>query len=201
MSKTYTSLDDFYTDAENHDGNWVFETNLSKRLSNLSALSKEDEVKSKIECERLVLNFSLQTGNVKPADSSTSKEGEVFQYPDYDNLSDSDFEYLSLRSEKVENLYLIVKYNHVLWGSPKKHKKYAERAIDTYFNLFIDLIDDELISTHQKVSILENLIVTSFQADYRVNDAKDLLSDVLFKDDFWKHGWRVSIVDFMLNQK
>jgi hypothetical protein len=201
MPKTYNSIDDYYHDAESHDGKFPFETNLCKRLSVLSSKTEDPEIKSKIEWERMVMSFNIRSGKVEPFWSTPLKDGTTHVYPDYKTLDESAFQYLKERAEKVQNHHLIIKYNHVLWSSPKPHNDYAIRAMKSYLDRFYFLKDKEEVQTHFKVGLLENMIVLSFESNQYLEESKNLFNSVLFDQSFWKFGWQISLINFMLNQK
>lgn len=57
-------------------------------------------------------------------------EKEIHKYPDLANFEVED--YLVSRTEKVKSKYLKTRYNHILWESKSKNRKFAEAALNNY---------------------------------------------------------------------
>ena len=67
--------------------------------------------------------------------SGTDDKGQPVEYPAISKLSDGALDYIQGRLEATTNPILRVRYAHILWESQRKHKKYAEIAVDAYLKL------------------------------------------------------------------
>ncbi|MCF8409234.1 MAG: DUF4209 domain-containing protein [Crocinitomicaceae bacterium] len=198
--KDLNTIQDFYDQVEQHDRSWVFDSNSSSALSKLIELKIDPENSKKLVWEKAVFNYSIKKGVLVPKYGATGPNGEVMSYPNMVLFEDRGFEYLEERSEEVKNQWLIAKYNHLLWLSPKKNLNFATKAINSYFDIFTLIKDDEKVQPFDKVEIVKNLIVLCFQSNQKVSESKALLKSILFENGYWIHDWKVTFLRFMLEQ-
>lgn len=104
----------------------------------------EEETKAQWEID--VFNFAMVDDSAKPMFTMTNKEGKEIIYPTYANFNDHTYDYVANRLESTKNPVLRARYAHVLWLSPKKQLKYAQIAVDAYF---------DLIGIYEKKDLLE----------------------------------------------
>jgi hypothetical protein len=198
--RNITSIQEFYSKVEGYNGFWTFDSNCSSALTQLID-SKDDIVNSKkLIWEKAVFNYSIIKGVLVPKYGATGPNGEVMSYPNMELFEDGGFEYLEERSKEVKNQWLIAKYNHLLWLSPKKNLNFATKAINAYFEIFNLIKDDENVQPYDKVEIVKNLIVLCFQSNQKVSESKALLKSILFENGYWIHDWKVTFLRFMLEQ-
>ena len=198
--KDLTSIQDFYKHVEQHDRSWLFDSNSCSALSKLIELKLDLENSKKLVWEKAVFNYSIKKGVLVPKYGATGPNGEVMSYPNMELFEHSGFEYLEERSEEVKNQWLIAKYNHLLWLSPKKNLNFATKAINSYFEIFTLIKDDKKVQPFDKVEIVKNLIVLCFQSNQKVSESKALLKSILFENGYWIHDWKVTLLRFMLEQ-
>lgn len=196
-----SSIQDFYDQVEQHDRSWVFDSNSSSALSNLIELKIDMENSKKLVWEKAVFNYSIKKGVLVPIYGATGPNGEVMSYPNMELFESGGFEYLQERSVEVKNHWLIAKYNHLLWLSPKKKNlTFATKAINSYFEIFNLIKDDEKVQPFDKAEIVKNLIVLCFQSNQKVSESKALLKSILFENGYWIHDWKITFLRFMLEQ-
>ena len=93
------------------------------------------EEAEKAQWEIQFLSFVLEKGELGPEWTQTDENGQIFVYPRLDLFDETIYEYLITRLDATNQPKLKARYAHILWCSPKKHKKFAKRAINSYFKL------------------------------------------------------------------
>lgn len=81
------------------------------------------------------LSFVLSEGEIGSQWSKIDENGQGFEYPHLDLFDEEIYKYLITRLHSTNNPKLKAQYAHILWCSPKKHKKFAKIAIDSYLEL------------------------------------------------------------------
>lgn len=89
----------------------------------------------KAQWEIHFLSFVLEEGEIRHEWARTYENGQVFVYPHLDLFDETIYEYLITRLDATNHPKLKARYAHILWCSPKKHKKFAKIAIDSYCKL------------------------------------------------------------------
>lgn len=195
------SIRDFYNQVEQHDRSWVFDSNCNSAITKLIESKKDSDDSEKLLWEKAVFSYSIKKGELIPIYSTTGINGEIMSYTNMELFNDDGFEYLEERSDSVKNHWLIAKYNHLLWLSPSKNLKFAEKAIEAYFEIFSIIKDDEKVEPFTKVELVKNLTVLCFQSNLKITESKSLLKNILFGSGYWIHDWKVTFLRFMLEQK
>ena len=77
----------------------------------------------------------MRSGEIGPEWERTDENGQVFVYPDLNLFDEKTYQYLTTRLDVTNHPKLKARYAHILWCSPKKHKKFAKIAIDSYLKL------------------------------------------------------------------
>ncbi len=198
--KDLTSIEDFCNKVEEHNGLWTFDSNCRSALTQLIDSKNDTDISKKLIWEKAVFNYSIKKGVLVPIFGATGPNGEVMSYPNMELFEEGGFEYLADRSDEVKNQWLIAKYNHLLWLSPKKNLTFATKAINAYFVIFNLIKDDEKVQPFDKVEIVKNLLVLCFQSNQKVSESKALLKRILFENGYWIHDWKVTFLRFMLEQ-
>lgn len=191
----FSSISDFYTHLEKHDGTYPFVTSTNKALVRLSE-SVDDKTKAIIEYERIILNFTLRKGVADPFWSSTSQDGVVISYPNLELITKEAFNYLEKRSEAVENPLLITKYNHILWLSNFPNKKFAKKALEAYFVLL-----ENNSESNSKYVLITNAIILSLESKLYVDEVKTVFRRLVIKDIDFKYYDVLHLISFALNTK
>ena len=95
----------------------------------------------KAQWEIHFLSFVLKEGEIRHEWAQTDENGQIFVYPHLDLFDETIYKYLITRLDATNQPKLKARYAHILWCSPKKHKKFAKIAIDSY---------SKLISTYEQ---------------------------------------------------
>ena len=101
------------------------------------------------------LSFVLREGEIGPQCSRIDENGQGFVYPHLNLFNEKTYEYLITRLDATNNPKLKAQYAHILWCSPKKHKKFAKIAIDSYLELisvYEQRNDDDIHLTALEIS-------------------------------------------------
>lgn len=139
---------------------------LFQRIRDKMQLEKKADLEAIAQWETNIFNFSF-TGNVAtPSNVLSDSEGKLVRYPRYENFVPESYDYIVERLKSTNNPVLKAQYAHFLWFSPKKHGKYAQLAIDSYFEL-IKLYEMKDIENPQKhfgfdvIRVVENAFLLS----------------------------------------
>src|SRR5258707_13932736 len=103
---------------------------LTSELSAYLSKAEDTELRLKISTEIKCFELFLWNGHLKPI-----MEFTTYVRTDIEKLSDPEINYILSRSEEPElDVYLIARYNHILFFK-KKHQRYAIKAIEAYNQL------------------------------------------------------------------
>ena len=101
-------------------------------LKHKTGQTRETEIAQwEVDC----FSFRTQDGKLQSMFSGTDDKGQPVEYPAIFTLSDGELDYIQRRLETTTNPILRARYAHILWESRRKHKKYAEIAVDSYLEL------------------------------------------------------------------
>ena len=121
--------DQVLTDEEFHQIKTLF-----VKFRDTKHLESDSGEADKAQWEIHFLSFVLKEGKIGP-EWTQYENGQVFVYPHLDLFDETIYEYLITRLDATNHPKLKARYAHILWCSPKKHKKFAKIAIDSYFKL------------------------------------------------------------------
>ena len=139
---------------------------IEKNFQLLQEKYKQQKYKKICRWEMCIWAFYIEDGYFKPQRSWTTKNGDIYEYPSIEKDFEGDaFKYLNERIETIINPFLLARYNHLLWQSKFKHRKFAVNAIESY----LKIIDSKLPDVDDLKSICKSLISIAFQAKYKVD--------------------------------
>ncbi len=141
-------LEKYYTELETITS--IDTWDLLKQLNPIEE-KLDDESENKIKTERKILSFSLNNGDISPKLSRVDSKGIVKSYPDFDEFTDLEIDYLKGRLDSVNNSWIKSRYSHVLWQITKNNQ-YAKIAIDSYLKCIDDLFDNPDTERFHKVT-------------------------------------------------
>jgi hypothetical protein len=176
----FLDFEELYAHLEGNAADYKYDhqiANLFQKLRDLKhAAAQVDEVE-KAQWEVDCFNFRIQNGELKSMFSGTDGEGHPFEYPMISKLSDKALDYIATRLESTSNPILKARYAHILWASPRKHDKYAKRAVDSYLELVkvYEEKDKKEPREHYGLDVLDSVETASFLAfsiNYRVDDVR-----------------------------
>jgi hypothetical protein len=163
----FAELEDLYRYLEEHAGDYKYPhqiADLFKKIRDLKYESGETDKMQKSQWEMDCYNFMMTKGELKPKFSGTDSEGHPFEYPDKSKLNDEERDYIADRFFKVSNPIIKARYAHILWSSSRKHRKYAEAAINSYLELvkFYEEKDQKDPQGHFGLDVLKSIEEASF---------------------------------------
>ncbi|MDI6803071.1 MAG: hypothetical protein QME58_04385 [Bacteroidota bacterium] len=132
------------------------------------------------QLEMDIFNFTIRDNELHNMWSGSDKDGNPVEYPSLNNFTGDSFEHIKNKFAETNNIYLRVRYSHLLWLSPHKNQKYAQSAIDDYFAIIEELNQEvksgELKdSPHKILYYLRNLFPLSVQIKYKTNEVISLV--------------------------
>jgi hypothetical protein len=134
----FTELKDLYDHLEASGTEYERDYQIASLFQNLRDLkhqagqTREAEMAQwEVDC----FSFRTQDGRLQSMFSGTDDKGQPVEYPAISTLSDGELDYIQRRLEITTNPILRARYAHILWDSRRKHKKYAEIAVDAYLEL------------------------------------------------------------------
>lgn len=132
------------------------------------------------QLEMDIFNFTIRDNELHCMWSGSDQEGNPVEYPSIENMTEESYEHIKNKFAETNNVYLRVRYAHLLWLSPNKNQKYAQSAVDDYF-LIIDEQNQRIKSGESKDSphkilyYLRNLFPLSVQIKYKTNEVISLV--------------------------
>lgn len=171
--------------------------------------ASSDEEKQKAQWEMDFFVFHLLGERVfTPVLSFNPETDEVVLYPDTHKFYIDQFDYLKERAAKASSPFLLARYNHLLWKSPKgiKNKKYAQIAIQNYFKTlrqYCELRKDEVENLGYEIGKLyESAVALCSEINSEINELKKLTNYLLYDTQsipfYIKYG---IIIDMLENPK
>ena len=169
--------------------------------------SKLDEA-NKARWEIDFLSFVVKEGEIGP-ETQWHKDGQVSVYPHVDLFDEPAYEYLITRLNATNHPKLKAQYAQILWCSSKKHKKYAEIAIDSYLEL-VSVYEREFDSKdkgdkHSFAEEISEVIINAYsiarQINDRVEELKAELKRLIQKFSSETPFCAADLIEFMLKHR
>jgi hypothetical protein len=140
---------------------------------------KENDLVKLAQLEMDVFNFTIRNNELHPMWSGSDQEGQLVEYPSYDNINYDSFEYIKNRFNETQNIYLRVRYSHLLWLSPFKNSIYAKAAVDDYLLIIEEQIQSvnagNTDAPHKLLYYLKNVFYLSSQIKYKIKECISLI--------------------------
>lgn len=136
---------------------------------------------SNIICERKALTFNINNGKLTSNVQLTNLNG----LPNKIKLFNKDeLAYFKKRLLETNNSWLKARYSHLLWQE-ESHLKYAEKAIENYFNLLVAIKPDEV---REHLILISAILYISKKTKIRVEEIKNLMFDLIKDTPNWYKG-------------
>jgi len=142
--------------------------------------AKDMETVKLAQLEMDIFNFIIRDNKLHSMWSGSNQEGKPFSYPSLDNFKPDSFEYIKNRLNETKNIYLRVRYAHLLWLSPNKNQKYAQLAIDDYLQIIEEQIErfktgEIKDAPHKILYYLKNAFYLAIQIKYKIDECISLI--------------------------
>ena len=166
--------------------------------------NKLDEA-NKAQWEMDFVSFVVEEGEIGP-ETQWHKNGQVFVYPHVDSFDEATYEYLITRLSNTNHSRLKAQYAQILWCGPKKHKKYAEIAIDSYLDL-VSIYEQEYRNedNHKFAKEISEVIINAYsiarQINDRVEEIKAELKRLIHKFSLETPYCAADLIRFMLKHR
>ncbi len=196
MSCQFVSLKELHEHLESEAQNYKFDhqiAGLFQKLRDKAIETSEKDLAEKCQIEMDVFNFIYTEGNISHQFAGTDKEGKEVRIPDINQVKKKKdvLEYIEGRYKETDNDLLKSKYVSILWHSPKKHEKYAKKAVELYLVLADQYRDLDEIKTETEHGLhAVNAIKNAFHYARQISRKnKQLLGDVAKKIEhfFWNY--------------
>jgi len=175
MDKKFNTNDEVYEYLEKTS----FTDKYPNSVSDIWQKYRDDKYKLKdmdavklAQLEMDIFNFTIRDNELHFMWSGSDKEGNPVEYPSLNTFTNESYEHIKNKFAKTDNIYLRVRYAHLLWLSPHKNQKYAKSAIDDYL-LIIEEQIEKLFSgetkdtPHKVLYYLKNIFYLSTQIKYK----------------------------------
>ena len=163
------------------------------------------EEAQKAQWEIHFLSFGLKKGEIRPEWERTDENGQVFVYPHLDSFDETIYKYLTTRLNATNQPKLKAQYAHILWCSPKKHKKFAKIAINSYFKLIStyeqEYDQDENFLDYEISEAVINAYSIARQINDDVEEVKSELRRLVEKFSSSAAFSALTLIEFMLEPK
>ena len=203
----FNNLADLYKHVEETvitDENFHQTIDIFKRFRNAKLEANNQAEAEKAQWEIDFLSFFLTEGEIRPGWQRTDKNGQVFVYPRLDMFDETTYEYLTMRLDATDNPKLKAQYAHLLWGSPKKHGKFAKIAVDSYLetiSIYEQKYDSSEDCSHEISEIVVNAYSIARRINYEVEEIKSELKRLIQKFSSEAAFSARDLIQFMLKPK
>lgn len=179
-------------------------TDLFKKFRDARHEENNVEEAEKAQWEIHYLSFNLEEGEIGPEWQQTDKNGQVFVYPHLGIFDDKIYEYLIMRLDATNHPKLKARYAHILWSSPKKHRKYAETTVDSYLELipiYEQRCENDKDFCREIAEVVMNAYAIACKINYEVDKVKSELQRLIqkFSSDAAFSAW--TLITYMLKPK
>lgn len=180
MKNDFKELNNVYTHIEANAIDYNFSNQIGSIFQKLRDLKLEEDIKEeafKAQWETDFFNFGIHKGALEPLFGAADDDGNEFTYPNLENFTEEQYEYLIERLKKTKNPLIQSRYSIILWHSPKKHGQYAKITVDSLLKLAKQYEKKDKIEPHEHwgykaFQSIENAYYIGLNAKYRINDIK-----------------------------
>jgi len=177
----FTELGELHEYLEEHAIEYKYHhqiANLFQKIRDEKNRAGQTDDAEKAQWEMNCFNLRARSGGLSSMYSGTDENGKPWEYPDISKLSQKELEYIVRRLEGTYNPVLRARYAHILWLSPKKHKTYAEIAVDSYLELVRLYEGKDKTAPQDQYGLdalhsIETASSLAFWVDYKVKDVRD----------------------------
>lgn len=148
---------------------------------------KQKKLKQICHWETLIWGFGFDDGKLKPQTTFTNEEGTLTEYPSIKNNFDSAiFEYVKDRLKSIDNPFLKIRYNQILWESNCKHRNNAIAIIE---NCKLIIQEDKFnFKDDSLLKLLKSIIRITNSSRYKIKENYLFIESVInIKEiELWK---------------
>ena len=209
MEIKFKNLNDLYDYIEKNAWNYEHYQIGKLFFDYKNSLKSKDLSGKKAQWEVDFFYFDTFMGKIIPARTKTSKDGTKHNFPDLENFDNDTYNYLIHRLDTSKNLLLKARYSIILWNSPKKHRKYAEIAVDSYLRL-VTLYEKKDLKEPNKnygfkiVKSIKNAYIIAVSSKYNVAKVKSEIKRLIHQFNYNSNNsfyLRTDLIQLMLNDK
>lgn len=203
----FNNIDALYEHVEEtvlNDENFYQTIDLFKKFRGTKIEENNQTEAEKAQWEIHFFSFFLTEGEIRPQVVRTDENGQVFEYPHLDMFGENTYEYLIMRLDATNDPKLKAQYAHILWGSPKKHGRFAKIAVDSYLEM-ISIYQQEYDEGKDCSREISEAVINAYSVarriNYKVEEIKSGLKRLIQK---FSSGAAFSVRDliqFMLKPK
>ncbi len=166
-------------DQKGYYSNYI--SNISKQFEKVinSGLLDDNLLIQKCKWEIDFFNFDIADAEIIPMFSSPDKSGNIYEYPNFNDIGDDGLIYLISRSEETKSNQIKAHYNHLLWLSPKKNRIFATSSIDSYFEILQVNEKEKFQSWFETVKTIKNLFIVATESNQRITDVKNWIIGII----------------------
>jgi|GEM_PF-1525058 len=199
------TLADYYTFLE--DQNVHDHHHISSQLKKLQDETVDDLERDKIAAEIFAMDFMLREGGIRGIIESLDADGHTLsQYPDPKTYTKQIGDYMRERINKSNNFSARARYAQVIANCDNGAE--AGKAIQDLVDNSFGFIGDQIARPFEDGdrcymirSAFENLYPHAIKSGYKVKEANELLSKLVFTDDILSPTFRVSMIEYLFEQR
>ncbi|MBL4710430.1 MAG: DUF4209 domain-containing protein [Flavobacteriales bacterium] len=197
----FKTLEQFYIEVESITNSSTQRSQVISNLINIreSNFEKLDQdVLDKIQCEVACFQFVLLNGKAKSRVLFTEEDATEYGYPSTNLINDKMGDYIIERAISVQNTYLKIRYNQILWNDTKlKNRSHAQQAIDCYYKLTTEKNND-IDGDRQDYCFdyFKNGFYLAFSANYKTGDFKELWKQCIYDENIIEPWQKYNFIDF-----
>jgi hypothetical protein len=208
----FNDLDEIYSHLEEAAFSFEYAISIGDLFKNIrDKFTNDGEIEEAIvaQWELEFFHFNIKEGKCSPMFEGPQQNGESYKWPTFVSYTDWTYAYLKRRLRSTKNPLLISRYSHILWCSPKRHSFFAKQAIDAYVEV-VKLwkeVDEDAPDDHYGVKVgdaIENAYFLSSKINYRKNDLKNALRDLVFNFNWQSSSFyslRSRLIRLMLKER
>lgn len=172
-------------------------------LKTISEQETDENIKRNLNIEILVCDFEFDEGKNQPVYSTTYNDGTVYEYPSYSGITPDDYDYLQSRAASVTNDYLIARYNHILWNSPREHNQKqfinVKNAIEAYYRIVSAYTPSPDKVEYEYFEIFKNGFALALSVKHMVDEFKALYKKWIFEPDSFGFDMKIILLRHLSN--
>lgn len=212
MENDFKDLENIYIHIESNAINYRFSRQIGhifQKFRDFKIGEDEKEEASKAQWELDFFSFDIREGAVNSLFADADKDGNEIKYPDLENFTDEQYDYLIERLNSSNNPLIKSRYAIILWYSPKKHGKYARIAVDSFLELakLYENKDKKEPDEHwgyKSFESVQNAYYVGLNSKYRTEDMKSEIIRLVksfnpkSRSSF---GLKLKLIELMLDEK
>jgi hypothetical protein len=198
------ALYEYVEDTVLTDENFRQTIDLFKKFRDTKREENNQTEAERAQWEIHCLSFLLREGEIGPQWQQTDENGQVFVYPHLDLFDERTYEYLIMRLDTTDHPKFKSQYAHILWGSPKKHGRFAKVAVDSYLEM-ISIYEQKYDEGEDCSREISEAVINAYsiarRINYRVEESKSELKRLIQKFSSGAAFFIRDLIQFMLKPK